>query len=191
MDKVNPETLLFIEGCGDIGREFGDGFIAHGHFWTEQTFTEPLVRFLHPQMRQFESWGYVPRGGSEDDLKRWFIWNSVNGHRVYAHNASREAMSGLSAKVRRYYDSFPEVCDSPMSVLDVTVQGGVAQLFDGPPRVVTVGNPTGQPAEARLVLPVPGAALLDRVSGQRINLTNRTVRLDLNPWDYRVFEIRP
>ena len=191
VDRVNPETLLVIEGCGDIGREFGDGFIAHGHFWTDQTFDEPFVRFLHPDMRQFESWGYVSRGGSNDDLKRWFIWNSVNGHRAYAHNASREVMSELSAKIRRYYDSFPEICDSPISVLDVTTEGAVAQLFDGPPRILTVGNPTAQPVEVRLVLPVPGAVLLDRVSGQRLSLTNRTTRMGLGPWEYRAFEIRP
>ena len=191
VDKVNPETLLFVEGCGDIGREFGDGFIAHGHFWTEQTFTEPLVRFLHPEMRQYESWGYVPRGGGNDDLKRWFIWNTVNGHRVYAHNASREAMTALSAQVRRYYDSFPEICDSPISALDVAAENCVSQLFEGPPRVVTVGNPTARPAEARLVLPVAGTELLDRVNGQRLGITKREVKLTVAPWEYRAFEIRP
>ena len=139
VDKVNPETLLFVEGCGDIGREFGDGFIAHGHFWTENTFTEPFVRFLHAEMRAYESWGYVPRGGSVDILKQWFVWNCVNGYRVYAHNANPDVMAGLSSGVRRYYDSFPEICDSPMSMLDVKAENCVAQLFDGPPRVVTAG----------------------------------------------------
>jgi hypothetical protein len=191
VDKVNPETLLFIEGCGDIGREFGDGFIAHGHFWTENTFSEPLVRFLHPQMRQFESWGYVPRGGDSDTLRRWFIWNSVNGHRAYAHNASREPMIELSARVRRYYDSFPEICDSPMSVLDVLSPDCAAQLFEGPPRVLTVGNTSNARVETTLTLPVPASLLLDRVDGLRLPVIDRAVKVSLGPWEYRAFELRP
>lgn len=191
VDKVNRETLIFIEGCGDIGREFGDGFIAHGHFWTEQTFAEPLVRFLHPQMRQFESWGYVPRGADNDVLKRWFIWNSVNGHRAYAHNAHREPMIDLSAHVRRYYDSFPEICDSPMSVKDVKAENCIAQLFDGPPHIVTIGNRNNASAEASILLPVPGSLLRDRVDGSRVRIKDGKATLSLKPWEYRAFEVLP
>jgi hypothetical protein len=191
VDKVNPETLLFIEGGGDIGREFGDGFIAHGHFWTERTFTEPFVRFLHADMRQYESWGYVPRGGSLETLKRWFVWNSVHGHRAYAHNASRDQMAALSVRVRRYFNSFPEICDSPMSVLDVKAANCVAQLFDGPPRVVTAGNTNHVAVEATIELPVNAGVLLDRVDGLRVSLANNAAQVKLAPWEYRAFELKP
>lgn len=190
-DKVNPEAVLLVEGCGDIGREFGDGFVAHSHFWNEGTFTEPLVRFLHPDMRGYESWGYTPRGGTTETLKRWFIWNSVQGYRAYAHNAAREEMASLSRQVRRYYDSFPEICDSPMSQLDVETENGIAQLFDGPPRVLTVGNPTSQEAEVSITFPVSTSVLLDRTDGMRVSLTNQTAKLKLQPWQYRAFELKP
>jgi len=190
-DKVNREAVILVEGCGDIGREFGDGFVAHSHFWNEGTFTEPLVRFLHPDMRAYESWGYTPRGGSNDDLKRWFIWNCVQGHRVYAHNAARDQMADLSRNVRRHYDSFPEICDSPMSVLDVAAENCVAQLFEGSPRVVTVGNTNSLPVEATLSLPIPASLLFDRVNGHRVSVTNRVARFTLDPWEYRAFEVKP
>lgn len=191
MDKVNPNAVLLIEGCGDIGREFGDGFIAHGHFWTENTFSAPLVRFLHPDMRQFESWGYVPRDGNVDALKRWFIWNSVQGHRAYAHNAHREEMAAMSAHVRRYYDAFPEICDAPMSALDVPAQNGIGQLFESSPRVLTLGNTNAVAVEVVLTLPVPGSLLLDRVAGTRVPVSNGRAQLKLEPWSYQAFEIRP
>lgn len=191
VDKVNPETLLFIEGCGDIGREFGDGFIAHGHFWTEQTFSEPFVRFVHPEMREYESWGYVSRGADSSIIKQWFIWNSVHGHRVYAHNANREAMVDLSRLVRRYYDSFPEICDNPISVLDVKADHCIAQIFEGHPPIVTVGNTNNSEAAACITLPIQGGALLDRVDGSRVSLTNRMATFHLKPWEYRAFEVRP
>jgi hypothetical protein len=191
VDKVNPDTLLFIEGCGDIGREFGDGFIAHGHFWTDQTFSEPFVRFLHPQMREYESWGYVPRGADNDIIKRWFIWNCVNGHRVYAHNASRDTMSDLSRHVRHYYDSFPEICDNQISVLDVKTENCVSQLFEGHPAIVTIGNTNNAESAASITLPIEGAALLDRVDGSRVPVIDHTAKLKLKPWEYRAFEVRP
>jgi hypothetical protein len=191
LDKVNPETLIFTEGCADIGREFGDGFIAHGHFWTDQTFSEPFVRFLHPQMREFESWGYVPRGADNDIIKRWFIWNCVNGHRVYAHNAHRESMAELSRSVRRYYDSFPEICDNPMSILDVKTENCLAQLFEGSPFVVTVGNTNANTVDAKITLPKTAATLLDRVDGSRIPVRNGVATFQLKPWDYKAFEALP
>ena len=191
VDKVNPETVLLVEGCGDIGREFGDGFIAHGHFWTENTFAEPFVRFLHAEMRAYESWGYVPRGGGLDTLKQWFVWNCVNGHRVYAHNASRDEMADLSLRVRHCYDSFPEVCDSPMSVLDVKSENCVAQLFDGPPRVVTVGNTNNAALEGTITLPSGASLLFDRVDGLRVPVKGNSATLKLKAFEFRAFELKP
>ncbi|HYG34860.1 MAG TPA: hypothetical protein VEC99_08760, partial [Clostridia bacterium] len=190
-DKVNPEAVLLVEGCGDIGREFADGFVAHSHFWSDNTFQEPMVRFLHPDMRAYESWGYVPRNGSNEDLKRWFLWNCVQGYRVYAHNASREVMAEASRKVRRYYDSFPEICDSPMSLLTPRAENGFAQLFDGPPQVVTVGNPSSSSVECSLTVPVSASALFDRVTGQEIPILNGAAKISMQPWEYRAFELRP
>lgn len=190
-DRVNPEAVLLVEGCADIGREHGDGFIAHSHFWNQGTFQEPLVRFLHPDMRAYESWGYTPRGGTADDLKRWFIWNCVQGYRVYAHNAACDTMAELSRHVRRYYDSFPEICDSPMSVLDAHTERCVAQLFEGPPPVVTVGNTNNTTVTATLTLPKPASVLFDRVTGRSLTATNGVWTLSLGPWEYRAFEIRP
>ena len=66
-----------VEGSGDIGRESADGFVSHSHDWTGMTFSEPLVRYLHPDMRAFESWGHDGKGQSPERL---LIWNSVNGH---------------------------------------------------------------------------------------------------------------
>lgn len=190
VDKVNPDTLLFAEGCGDIGREFGDGFIAHTHMWSQNTFSEPLVRFLHADMRAYESWG---SGGREQTQpsERLHVFNAVNGHRIYAHNAVRDRMALLSAQTRRYYDSFPEICDSPMSALDVKAENCIAQLFEGPPRVVTIGNVTDQVVEGKLTVPIEATALYDRVEGQRIGLQQKQATVKLKPWEFRAFEVRP
>jgi len=59
LDKVNPNAVLFTEGEADIAREFVDGFVSHSHSWGHGEFTEPLVRFLYPDMRAYESWGDV------------------------------------------------------------------------------------------------------------------------------------
>lgn len=189
VDKVNPETILILEGCGDLGREFIDGTVAHGSFWTNDTFTEPVVRFLHPQMRGFESWGYA--GTRQGAAQKQHIRNSVNGYRIYAHGAGFREMAELSLRTRQYYDAFPEICDNPMSVLDVKCENGIAQMFEGSPNVITVGNITAEPAEAALNIPVHCSVLFDRVDSSRLPVTDGKATLSLKPWDFRAFEVRP
>lgn len=186
VDRVNPETILVIEGVGDMCRESADGFVSHGHMWSRKTLTEPFVRFLHPDMRAFESWSSRKEGNPE----YLQIWNSVTGHRIYSHAPHCDEMAELSRRTRRYYDAFPEVCDSPMSVLEVAAEKCYAQLFDGPPYVVTVGNLTDQSAQASVKLPVPCGQLLDRVDSLRIGVVGGEAHLTLAPWEFRAFELR-
>ena len=194
VDKVNPETVLFVEGVGDLAREFADGSLAHSHAWLRGRFSEPLGRFLHPGMRAYESWGSAATEDphmQERSPERMHVWNSVNGYRIYSHNPDAGKMAELGRRTKAYYDTYPEICDSPMSELDVACENCLAQLFEGPPSVVTWGNQTGQPVEAGLSLPVPAGVLFDRVDGLRVPLAGAKASLLLQPWEFRAFEIRP
>jgi hypothetical protein len=193
VDKADPMTILFVEGCGDLGREFADGFISHSHAWTGDTFTEPLVRFLHPEMRMYESWG---ASGTTtvmplERLQTCQVWNAVHGHRIYAHAPLFERMAPFSLRTRRYYNAFPEITDSQMSVLDVTCRNCIAHLYEGIVTVLTIGNPSPRDVRAQIELPVHGAILLDRVDGTRVRLSAGSAELRLQPYEFRAFEVRP
>jgi hypothetical protein len=194
VDKVNPETILIVEGEGDMAREYADGFLAHGHAWTSMTLTEPLVRFLHPQMRAFESWGTNeprPDGRPAPPTQKLHVWNSVNGFRIYAHNSNRIEMASLGLRTRKYYNAFPEICDNPMSDLEVKCQNCIAQLFEGLYPVLTLGNVTDKQANAVIDIPVPAGMLFDRVDSTRVPVSAGKARVVLSPWEYRAFEVRP
>jgi hypothetical protein len=185
LDKVNPNAVLFTEGEADIAREFVDGFVSHSHSWGHGEFTEPLVRFLHSDMRAYESWG------NGDQPEREFVFNAVHGHRIYAHNWQVERMAPLSLRTRRYYDAYPELSENPISLLDAKCTGCLTELFEGRRMVVSAGNPTGEEVEATLSVPAKGAVLFDRVDGLRLPLERGTAKLKLRPWEFRCFELRP
>jgi Domain of unknown function (DUF6259) len=193
VDKVNPETILIVEGCGDLGREFADGFVSHSHMWTKGTFTEPFVRFLHPDMRAYESWG-----GISGDVPKGFetpqglhVWNSVNGYRIYAHASSFDKLAPLGLRTRHYYDAFPEICDNQMSPLDVKCDNCISQMFEGTNPVLTVGNQSGQEVDATITLPFDGTVLVDRVDSGRVPVSGRKAALKLKPFEFRAFELKP
>ncbi len=190
VDRVNPETILFVEGGADMAREFADGFIAHSHDWNRMTFTEPVVRFLHPDQRAYESWGNLWNAEPGVTHQALHLFNAVHGHRIYAHQPGADLMGERGRVVRRAYDAFPEICDSPMSPLAVKAAGGIADLFEGPPPVVTVGNPTDAPVTVRLSLPLPARSLLDRVTDDRLVVTEGAATVPLAPWGFRAFELR-
>jgi len=192
VDEVNPETVILVEGAGDMAREYVDGFLTHSHDWTGGKFNLPFVRFLYSDMRVYESWG-----GSANDPARWgstveaqHIWNFVTGHRVYAHAPRAEQMTTLSKRARTYHDAFPEICEAPLSMCSVQAENCLAELFESDPHVITVGNPTAEIVTAHIHLTIPGGILFDRVDGQRIPVNNGTAALQLEPWDLRAFEIR-
>ncbi|MEO8372617.1 MAG: DUF6259 domain-containing protein, partial [Candidatus Solibacter sp.] len=126
VDKVNPETVIIVEGEGDLGREFADGFLSHGHQWSDLTFTEPLLRFLHPEMRAFESWGT-----GKEPPEKLFVFNAVNGHRLFSHSYMFDRMAPLSLNAKRYHVVFPELLTNRMSILDAACENCIAQLFEG------------------------------------------------------------
>jgi len=190
VDTMNPDTVLIVEGCGDITREFADGALSHGHQWTGMEFDEPLVRFLHPDMRAFESWAGRSFETPDKPMEKLHVWNSVNGHRIYAHNPNCDELADLGFRTRRYYDAFPEICDNEMSVLEVGCENCIAQLFDGAPSVVTVGNVTPEPVEAQLDLPLPSGMLFDRVDSKRVPVVDGRASFSLEPWEFRAFEVR-
>ncbi len=190
VDAVNPNTIIIVEGVADLAREFADGSLSHSHDWTGWKLDEPLLRFLHPQMRVFESWTnrrVAPRHKPPEYLH---VWNSVVGHRIYAHNSEADSMAALAQRTRRVYDSFPEICDSELSAHEVACANGFAQLFDGPPPVLTLGNLTARRTTATVTLPVASGSLFDRLSNEHLALTQRRVQIKLAPWEYRAFEVR-
>jgi hypothetical protein len=193
LDRVNPEAVLFVEGCGDLGREFADGFISHSHASTGGTFSEPFVRFLHPDMRAYESWGAGSAAApvSFDKLRKSHIWNAVNGHRIYAHAHWFPRMAPLSLRTRRYYDAFPEITEARMSALDVSCRNCIARLYEGDNVVLTVGNDTGRHVDVETTIPVGAAILLDRVDGTRVPLAGGKFSFKLKPYEFRAFELRP
>ncbi len=184
VDRVNPEAVLLVEGCGDVGREFVDGFIAHSHRWTGETCTEPFLRFLHPDIRTFESWGT-----SNVTASRNHVWNSVNGHRIFAHAHLFRRMASLSRRTRKYYDAFPEITGAPISSRDVKCRNCIARLYEG--GVVAIGNTTAGKADAEITLPLRAAILLDRVDGSRVQAAGGKFSLPLRSYEFRAFEIRP
>lgn len=191
VDRVNPEAVLIVEGTADLAREFADGLLSHGHLWSKWTLNEPFTRFLYPEMRAFESWGYAEWPGRSKSLEFMHIWNSVTGHRIYSHGSKGEEMAALSCRTRRYYDAFPEICDNPISVLDVAgTKSGMACLFDGQPRVLTVGNLSPEAGATALTLPVPAGVLFDRVDATRVPVVNGKATVSLGGWEFRAFEVR-
>jgi hypothetical protein len=123
--------------------------------------------------------------------RRLHVWNSVNGYRIYSHDPSADEVADLGRRTRQVYDAYPEICDNPVSVLDARCTGGLAQLFEGAPPVVTVGNPTGRRGRAVLELPMAAGVLFDRVDALRVPVTGRRAELRLAPWEFRAFEVRP
>jgi hypothetical protein len=118
------------------------------------------------------------------------VWNSVNGQRIYSHTPDCAQMAALGARTRRYYDMFPEICDNEMSVHDVKTENCRAQLFEGRPQVITVGNLSAQKAKAKLTVPVPCGILFDRVDSLRVPVDKGRAALELEPWEFRAFEVR-
>jgi len=194
VDGVDPRTVLLVEGVGDIAREFADGSLAHTHSWTRSRFAVPLGRFLHADLRAYESWGDRTPADSERARpvpRRMHVWYAVNGQRIYSHNPCADEMADLARHTREVYDLFPEICDNPMSARDVACRGCIAQLFEGAPDVVTVGNVTGRKVEAALALPAPAGVLFDRVAAARVPVKSGRAKLTLAPWEFRAFEVRP
>jgi len=191
VDSVNPQTVLFAEGAWDIAREYMDGFISHSHFWNKGAFTVPLVRYIYPEMRAFESWGYGETNTGGDDTEKYrHIWNSVTGHFIYSHNSNLKAMEIISLHTRRVYNSFPEITQNPMSAYEMQTENCMAEMFEGLPRVVTIGNLTNHPVNARACIPAPAGVLFDRMAGVRVPVQNEWVELMMEPWEFRAFEIR-
>jgi hypothetical protein len=190
VDRVNPQTILFVEGAADMAREFADGFITHSHMWTGKMFTEPFVRYVYPQMRAFESRGSIQEMANYHPIQYLQNWNAVTGHRIYTHAQDENETASAGRRIRQYYDLYPEVCDNQMSALDVLVSGCAAYLFEAMPMVMTVANLTDQPARASLTLPTPCGLLFDRVTGQRVPVLDKQAILMLGPWEFVVFELR-
>jgi hypothetical protein len=190
LDTVNPGAVVLVEGVADMAREYLDGFVSHTHEWSRMNFGEPFVRFLHPDMRAYESWSNRRAARPDRPIEWLHVWNSVTGHRIYSHSPEADSMAALSQRTRRYYDIFPEICDSRMSALEMKSEKCYAQLFEGPPYVVTVGNLGPQKVDAKLLVPVPCGILFDRVDSRRVAADNGKVQLCLGPWDFRAFEVR-
>ena len=195
LDKVDPRTIIFVEGAADIAREFADGAFCHSHDWNRSRFDVPLLRFLHPQARVYESFRPFPaRNGkpierSPDDYKPLHLSLFLHGQRYYIGKFN-EGMGPIMVRTRRYYDAFPELCDANLSLAPVTCDGGRAQLFDAMPPVLSVINPADAQQVVELKLPVPAGMLVDRVEGLRVPVLEGTARLDMAPLDFRAFEIR-
>jgi len=194
VDKVNPDIILLCEGVGDLAREFIDGSLSHGHAWSRMTFTVPLLRFLHPEMRAFEADGMQPHaeGAPRWPVEKPLLWNAVQGYRVFVEQESHEQLAALARRVRSYYDMYPEICGAQMSASDVLCDSGQAQLFESLPRVLTVGNDSNAARTIGLRFPqgVDAGLLFDRVTGRRIPVLDGNVLLPLQPWDFQAFELR-
>lgn len=192
VDRVNPQTLLFVEGVSDLAGEFVDGFISHGHSWSRYHLQEPLVRFTEPRLRVYESWANRNHAPADQPPEYLHTWNSVTGHRIYAHAPESQKMACLGRNTRRYYDMYPEICDSPMMSIAPQISPPFrAELFDGPPQILTVGNLSGSSAEAHVCLPMEAGMLFDRVDSSRIPVVDRTADFRFEPWQFRAFEVRP
>jgi len=75
-------------------------------------------------------------------------------------------------------------------VLEVGCENCMAQLFDGAPPVITVGNATSQPVQAALTIPVPCGMLFDRVDSRRVPVVDGRATMELGAWEVRAFEVR-
>ncbi|MGA2866932.1 MAG: DUF6259 domain-containing protein [Verrucomicrobiota bacterium] len=189
VDKVNPNTILITEAVGDMVREYTDGFLAHGHDWAGGNLSEPLVRFIYPDLRVFESSRCSP--SKPEPPQREQVWNSVNGLRIYAHNPNRQEMAPYSIKTRHYYDAFPEIPNNRIALEDVKCEHCIAQLFEAPYPILTVGNLTDKDITATVTLAPPAGILFDRVTSAKIPVVNGKVTLPLTGWDFMAFEVRP
>ena len=192
VDAVNPQTIILVEGAADMARRWADGFITHTHEWTDMRFDVPLMRYLHPEIRTFESWSNSRRAPAGRPIEALHLLNAVTGQRIYAHEPQAERMKWLSRRTRDYYDAYPEICTShlsnPAPACDEPIH---AELFESAPRIVTVANPTAEPRTARMTLPVSRAGLLyDRISGRCVAVADGVATLDLEPWQYIAFEVR-
>ncbi|HLH02949.1 MAG TPA: DUF6259 domain-containing protein [Bryobacteraceae bacterium] len=186
VDRVNPSTVLFTEGEADLAREFTDGFITHSAFWNHGTFTEPLLRFIYPPMKAYESWGYGK------NPQRNHIFNAVNGEYIYAHDSETDIMAPISLATRHVYNAYPEITHAQMLAADLACTGCIAALFDGGNGpILTVGNSAGTAVNGTVKIPASGTVLFDRVTGVHIEVENGQASIPLQGWEFRAFEIRP
>jgi hypothetical protein len=192
VDKADPNTILLCEGAGDLAREFIDGSLSHGHAWSRMTFTVPLSRFLHPQMRSFEASGQQPRAQDAPvwPVKKPLLWNAVQGYRVFVEQENHEEIASLGRRVREYYDLYPEICDAQVSASDVKADC-LAQWFEGMPSIVTCGNDADTQRTVTLEFPsaTQVALLFDRRDRKRVPVESGKARFTLEPWEYRAFEL--
>ena len=194
VDKADPNTILLCEGAGDLAREFTDGSLSHGHAWSRMTFTVPLSRYLHPQMRAFEADGLEPHAPNAPrwPVKKPLLWNAVQGYRVFMEQESHEVLAPLGRRVREYFDLYSEICDAQVSVADVQSTNCMAQWFDGLPSVITCGNDSDAARLVTLEFPAatPVALLFDRRDQKRISVESGKAQFQMEPWEYRAFELR-
>ncbi len=194
VNKVDPNTVLLCEGAGDLAREFTDGSLSHTHAWSRMTFTVPLSRFLHPQMRAFEADGMQPHAPDAPTwpVKKPLLWNAVQGYRVFMEVESHEELATLGRLVRQYHDLYPEICDAPVSPADVQTTNSIAQWFDGLPSIVTCGNDSDATRLITLQFPnaTPVALLFDRRDQKRVTVESGKAQFQMEPWEFRAFELR-
>jgi hypothetical protein len=188
INEVNPETVLIVEGCGDLAREFVDGFLCHSHEWTNFNFDIPYMRFLHPELKVFESWSN--RGRSPEPIEKLHLFNAVHGCHIYSHHPDNQYMQALSYRTRQYYDLYPEIWEHHITTHTVKTNHCIAELFEGLPRVITVGNTTDEEVEASVVLPYEAGVLFDRFDNKRVQVENKKATFTLAPWEFRAFELR-
>ena len=188
VDEVTEDTVLLAEGCADLAREYVDGFISHSHDWCNDEFDIPFIRFLHSDMRAFESW--ARKDIVDESIEHLHVWNFVNGQRIYCHGPHHKEMEDLSYRARRYYDSYPEICDADMPIKSINTHNCIAEIFGLKDFVITVGNITDENVEAKLEIPVPAGLLFDRVDSLKVPVKNQKALLNLKPWEFRAFEIR-
>jgi len=120
------------------------------------------------------------------------LWNAVQGYRVFMEQESHEDLAPMGRRVREYYDLYPEICDAQVSGDDVQSANCMTQWFEGLPSVVTCGNDSDAARLITLEFPVatPVALLFDRRDQKRISVISGKAQFQMEPWEYRAFELR-
>jgi hypothetical protein len=186
--KVRSDIVILGEGCADLARANAHGFVAHSHEWTRWRFEAPVTRFVHPEMRAFESWGSDPERAAKAHLL-----NFATGQVIYAHWPLGDEMAPFARRTRMLHEAYPEIPNGEMIPEDVRSDRPqvVAHAFGTPMRaVLAVANLSPDPVQATLWVPGAGSLLYDRLEGAHVPLAGGLAWLDLPGYSQFAYELR-
>jgi hypothetical protein len=155
-----PNAVLVSDGALDLVREPADAMVADTHALTGYRFEVPMLRAVYPSIWVYED-SHAPDAELAERLRAWNV-----GQGLPLANSS----SSAPPPPRRLYEAYPDVLDAPyfQNQPSTPTRDVVARILAGREIALTVGNLSDEPFSGAIRLPFKATALVDKLSGLRI-----------------------